>query len=179
MNYIKISFLSLFLFSTVCLWSQIGINSNIRSSNSVLLEFNNHSNNNMGITLPVVDTTSTQMVMGTILFDKSDSRIKYKDDKEWVSLSYVEGDLERYIGNNSNDTQRKIVIGDNNNSATPGLLVLESQNKAMVLPHVINPMVNVKNPYPGMICYDPTIKAMYLFDGRYWNIWRKNSEIIN
>lgn len=35
-----------------------------------------------------------------------------------------------------------------------GVLVLEPEDKAMILPKVAVPQLNVKNPYSGMMCYE-------------------------
>ena len=42
----------------------------------------------------------------------------------------------------------------------------------MVLPHVTNPHLTVKSPYPGMMCYDTVKKAVAVFDGTVWNYWK-------
>ncbi|WP_148043492.1 hypothetical protein [Chryseobacterium sp. G0240] len=57
-------------------------------------------------------------------------------------------------------------------SSAPGVLVLESANKALILPKVAAPHLNVKNPYPGMICYDTASKSMAVFDGLKWSYWK-------
>lgn len=57
-------------------------------------------------------------------------------------------------------------------SAADGVLVLESTNRALVLPHVTNPHLTVKSPYPGMMCYDTVKKAVAVFDGTVWNYWK-------
>lgn len=167
----------LFLFLTLIVKAQIGINTEMPRSAAAILDFKQDPNNTTGMVLPIVDNTATNMVAGTLLLDKSDKRIKYKTRDEWVSLSYVEGNLDKHIPNLSPDTKQSTYIGDAPNLAVQGVLVLESTNKAMILPHVKDPIINVKNPYPGMICYDPTTKALFLYDGRYWNIWRKSSDL--
>lgn len=48
----------------------------------------------------------------------------------------------------------------------------ESTDKAMILPRIKAPHLNVKSPYPGMMCYDTETQSVALFDGRFWNYWR-------
>ncbi|MNG09522.1 hypothetical protein D3C84_929420 [compost metagenome] len=57
-------------------------------------------------------------------------------------------------------------------SAADGVLVLESADKALVLPKVNNPHITVKSPYTGMMCYDLNKKAVAIFDGVVWNYWK-------
>ena len=42
----------------------------------------------------------------------------------------------------------------------------------MILPKVNQPEINVKSPYPGMICYDTASKTVAIFDGKVWNYWK-------
>lgn len=69
------------------------------------------------------------------------------------------------------DNGRQTVIGARE-TAVAGVLVLESADKAMVLPRVASPHLNVKSPYPGMMCYDTDSKTLAVFDGTVWNYWR-------
>lgn len=177
MKYSQFTYLIFFIFFAKITKAQISINTELPRSAATILDFKHDPNNTMGMVLPIVDTTATTMIPGTLLLDKSDKRIKYKKENEWVSLSYVDGNLDQHIPNPSPDTMQSTYIGDTPNLAVQGVLVLESPNKAMVLPNVKDPIINVKNPYPGMICYDPTTKALFLYDGRYWNIWRKSSDL--
>jgi len=62
-------------------------------------------------------------------------------------------------------------VGSDTTTA-PGVLVMESSNKALILPKVATPHLNVKNPYPGMICYDTVSKTMAVFDGLKWSYWK-------
>ncbi|HRM13961.1 MAG TPA: hypothetical protein PLV47_13590, partial [Flavobacterium sp.] len=57
-------------------------------------------------------------------------------------------------------------------TATPGILVLEDSNKAMVLPKVPSPHLNIINPEPGMMVYDTTTKQLAVFNGKVWSFWK-------
>ena len=89
----------------------------------------------------------------------------------WVDLSGTGSStaLVPYSGTVNN--RRQTVIGSRVTKAD-GVLVLESSNKALVLPKIENPHLNVKSPYPGMMCYDTARKAMAVFDGIVWNYWK-------
>ncbi|WP_160138706.1 hypothetical protein [Chryseobacterium sp. c4a] len=64
-----------------------------------------------------------------------------------------------------------VIIGSGSSPASGGALVLESPNKALILPSVSN-VVNMPNPYPGTICYDQNSKSFALFDGQVWSFWK-------
>ncbi|WP_279195775.1 hypothetical protein [Chryseobacterium indoltheticum] len=57
-------------------------------------------------------------------------------------------------------------------TATPGILVLEDTNKAMILPRVASPHLNIINPAPGMMVYDTTAKQLAVFNGTVWSFWK-------
>jgi len=52
-----------------------------------------------------------------------------------------------------------------------GVLELRANDKALVLPKVENPHLNVKSPVPGMMVYDSNSKSLAIFDGLKWNYW--------
>uniref|UniRef100_A0AAU6WRA1 Uncharacterized protein n=1 Tax=Chryseobacterium endophyticum TaxID=1854762 RepID=A0AAU6WRA1_9FLAO len=62
----------------------------------------------------------------------------------------------------------KMVIGTGGASdTTPGILVLKDTNKAMVLPKVASPHLNIINPSAGMMVYDTVKHQLAVFNGRY------------
>lgn len=135
-----------------------------------------------GIILPAVETMPTSPANGTFLFDKTTQIIKMYQNGAWVNLSGT-GDASAivpYTGtSNSKQTilgsrTTKVLDGSGNyvDGAVDGVLVLESPNKALVLPKISNPHLNVKSPYPGMMCYDTNRKALAVFDGNVWNYWK-------
>lgn len=93
----------------------------------------------------------------------------YENDV-WKSLSDA-GNSSVVITNNSAETGKGVIMGEAASSAD-GVLVLESQNKAMILPQIAAPHLNVKSPYPGMMCYDTVSKTLAVFDGSVWNYWK-------
>ena len=127
-----------------------------------------------GIILPAIETLPTTPANGTFLFDKVAKIVKMYQNGAWVNLSDV-GDIAGIVPiapySGTVDNGKQTVIGSRE-TAVDGVLVLESADKALVLPKISNPHLNVKNPYPGMMCYDTNRKALAVFDGKVWNYWK-------
>lgn len=125
-----------------------------------------------GIILPYVTdaNTMTDTSAGTLVFDMATSRIKLYDGNEWLDMSGKNG-LSPIINNTQeNPTDKGVIIGDPSSTAK-GVLVLESENKALILPKVIDPVNNVKSPVAGMMCYDPDAQLICLYNGLEWTFW--------
>lgn len=135
-----------------------------------LLDF--AANTTKGILLPIVETLPVNAAAGTLLMDKNDRIIKMNVESAWVPLSDA-GSVSGVAFNTNNEIpgQNRIIMGSDTTTA-PGVLVLESPNKALILPKIAAPHINVKNPYPGMICYDTVSKTMAVFDGVKWSYWK-------
>lgn len=135
-----------------------------------LLDFATNTTN--GILLPIVETLPTDAKEGTILMDKNDKIIKMYTGLIWVPLSDA-GSITGITFNASAEIAgtNRVIMGASTSNA-PGVLVLESANKALILPKVATPHTNVKSPYPGMICYDTTSKSLAVFDGLKWSYWK-------
>ena len=171
---------------------------------SISLEFYDNADNTKGLVLPWVSTVNNQpvayntttgagyrgmqgtVVNGTIIFDLSDNKVKYRKNGAWSSLT---GELplrsETTLINTFNTTDSslqdnkkenetsKAAIGTNGaTDTTTGILVLTDTNKAMVLPKVASPHLNIKNPTPGMIVYDTTKKQLAVYNGTVWSFWK-------
>ena len=160
------------------------------SSTSVLLEFG--TDNDKGIILPYVETVpsgTNDAKGGTIIFDvsaNSEYRVKVKNENAgWSDLSRVSG-YSTSVENTVKSPQAspltdkagaKAVIG-NSATAIDGVLVLDSPDKAMVLPIVSN-YTNIPNPSPGMMAFlkHPTDSAKHrliVFNGQKWTFWKPN-----
>ena len=107
---------------------------------SVLLEFAN--TNNKGIILPYVRTKAATPTEGSIVLDASapgDARVKYYNGS-WVDLSGQGADISTLLSTQPTESQvpetavAKSIIGAATTAVNDGVLVLESGNKAMVLP---------------------------------------------
>lgn len=158
--------------------AQVAIGKEVVVGNNTILDFNSVATNTNGIILPAVDNVSNALAAtttnnnGTFLFDKSDNKVKMYEFGTWKDMSGV-GNSTKLIVNTSNDssTQQGVIMGADTSNAK-GVLVLESATKAMILPKIANPHLNVKSPYPGMMCYDTTSRTIAVFDGALWNYWK-------
>ncbi|WP_292009566.1 hypothetical protein [Chryseobacterium sp.] len=165
----KISFLTPFLISAA-LSAQVAIGKTTLESSSSSIEFGDE---NRGVVLPwVTDTSSVQSaVNGTLVFDTSDHKVKVYENNDWVDLSVdTTGIADTTLQDSLNENvNAKVAIGTA--TATPGILVLEDTDKAMILPKVADPHLNIISPAPGMIVYDTNKKLLAVFNGTVWTFW--------
>lgn len=147
--------------------AQIGFGTNnIRGAN--LIDFGINKVN--GIVLPYNQNTP-KAVGGTLRVELNSSKIQYFNDTDWIDLT-EEGLINTQVNNGiENNLEQGVVISDKD-SQSPGVLVLESDNKAMVLPHVENPHLTIINPPTGMICYDIVSKTIAIFNGMKWFFYK-------
>ncbi len=145
---------------------------------SVLLEFAN--TNDRGIILPYVSIlpSGTNVQGGTFVLDIStptQSKVKMYDGSSWIDLSSGNAaDVSTYASQQSSlveNNNAKVIIGANASTAE-GILVLESSNKAMVLPMVSSTNM-VMSPAPGTMVYinNPGAKRLAVFNGNGWTFW--------
>lgn len=57
-------------------------------------------------------------------------------------------------------------------TATDGILVLEDTDKAMILPKVASPHLNIIDPAPGLIVYDTDSRQLAVYNGKVWSYWK-------
>lgn len=161
--------LALVVFNTF--YAQVAIEKETVDGRSTVLDFNNIPSNTKGLILPATQGFPTGTpANGTFIFDTSDDQVKVHENNNWKALSDT-GNGSAIVTNSSDETGNGVVIGTPAGSAE-GILVLESADKAMILPKISSPHLNVKNPYPGMICYDTASKTFAVFDGTVWNYWK-------
>ena len=174
------------IYLTVCLvivsfcFSQVIIGDDIGTANnktSVLLEF---ANQNKGIILPYNSTlpSGSGLVEGTILLDATDplsAKVKYYNGT-WQDLSSGNGaNVSTHLSIQSStiteDTTKGAIIGSPT-SAANGVLILESANKAMVLP-MVDSTDAIPDPAPGMMVYinKAGAKRLAVFTGSKWTFW--------
>jgi hypothetical protein len=171
--------ISMFTLFTTCAFAQVAIGKASVTSPSVSLEF---GTGNKGILLPWVTgvSTVTGAVNGTLVYNTTDKKVYVKYASGWKDLSVdatgttvdpitnVDG---LTLQNSLNDLNTaKVSIGTP--TSTPGILVLEDTNKAMVLPKVASPHLTIINPAPGMMAYDTTSKQLAVFNGTVWSFWK-------
>lgn len=186
----KLIYAAIFACTSTAAHAQISIGGKSAiEGTKTLLDFNSDVNGNKvvgtgantnGIILPPVTTLPSYTIVtgqsspnnGTFLLDKSDQKVKMFENNAWVELSGP-GNTGQIANNTSNDStvNTGVIMGAQATNAI-GVLVLESADKAMILPRIANPHTNVKNPYPGMLCYDTVGKALAVYDGTNWNYWK-------
>ena len=157
------------------------------SSTSVLLEFGDTKDK--GIILPYVETVPTGVAQskgGTLIFDVSanaEYKVKVKNENTgWSDLS-VESGYSATVESNvktpqatplADKTDAEAIIGSNT-SSSDGVLVLESTDKAMVLP-IVEDYNAILNPSPGMMAFLKGTTSdkhrLILFNGQKWSFWK-------
>ena len=146
--------------------------------------------NYKGIILPIIELSSTGLYTdGTFAVDKNDKKIKIFGDGEWLPLSdegsfdaITDKELGKEIStavifNTSNEVGGGVVIGTPNSNgevatSAEGVLVLEAEDQALILPRVPDPHLNIASPVAGTMCYDTVSKSLAIFDGVVWNYWK-------
>ncbi len=154
--------------------AQVTIGKTSVSNSSVSLEF---GNGNKGVILPWVTSASSVLlaVDGTIIFDTTDKKVKYMKNGNWFDLSV---DNTGVVDTSLQDSKKelasaKVAIGLNGaTDTTIGILVLTDTDKAMVLPKVASPHLNIINPSAGMMVYDTTAHQLAVFNGTVWSFWK-------
>ena len=120
-----------------------------------------------GLILPRVDSPSGGV--GTLLYDVSSKKVLYNNGG-WIDLSIQEGAVDTTDQDTYTDAGGGVIIGSDS-STSEGVLVLESTDKALILPKIASPELNVINPEAGMICYDTVKKNFAVYNGSEWTFW--------
>lgn len=160
----------------------------VTNNTSVLLEFG--TDNDKGIILPYVETLpsgTNNAKGGTLVFDISANaqyKVKVKNENiGWTDLS-VQSGYNTTVANDVKTPQvlpltdqpnAKAIIG-NSTTMTEGVLVLDSSDKAMILP-IVSDYTNIKNPSAGMMAFlkhptDSTKYRLIIFNGQKWTFWK-------
>ncbi|REC75345.1 hypothetical protein DRF57_11540 [Chryseobacterium rhizosphaerae] len=158
------------------LQAQIGISRENVGNGSVSLQFGDTENK--GLILPYVTDKSNITENGTLLYDTNDHKVKYlKDANSWFDLSVdATGTADVSIQGPDRTEQpgAKICISTTagGTDTTKGILVLADSNKAMILPKVASPHLNIINPSAGMLVYDTVKKQLAVYNGTVWTFWK-------
>lgn len=169
--------------------AQVAIGKTAVSGSSSLLEFagmtagslpgDTETTSFRGIILPAVTAVpvftatapaSGNVQNGTFLFDRQSKKIRMFDTGRWIDMT-DEATAGSFVPVTGSETGAGVIIGSASSSAS-GVLVLESSDKALVLPHIKNPHTSVKSPYPGMMCYDTASNSIAVYDGGQWSYWK-------
>ncbi len=165
----KISLIMIIIASVSCN-AQIALGKTTLESASSSVEFGNE---NRGLVLPWAANTSgiQNVVNGTMIFDTSDMKVKVYQNNLWKDLSVDgTGAADTSLQDSLTDQpDAKVSVGTP--SSVSGILVLEDSNKAMILPKVASPHLNIIAPAAGMMVYDTQKKQLAVFNGTVWSFW--------
>lgn len=161
------------LVTAIATKSQIAIGKQSVTNTSVSLEFTDAENK--GLILPYIENKTAITENGSIIYDTTDHKVKYLKDGSWFDLSVdTTGQADLSIQSTKTElANAKTVIGtDGATNSTSGILVLSDTDKAMILPRVASPHLNIINPAPGMMAYDTTKKQLAVYNGTVWSFWK-------
>jgi len=160
------------IFVTIVIKSQVAIGKTNVTNTSVSLEFANTENK--GMIVPYVESTASSTENGTIIYDVTDHKMKYLKQGSWFDLSIdTTGQANIAIQQSKTElTTAKTMIGTNTSDPANGILVLSDTNKAMILPKVASPHLNIISPAPGMMVYDTVKKQLVVYNGTVWSFWK-------
>lgn len=132
-------------------------------------------------------TANTTAVNGTMIFDLSDYKVKYKIPTGWFDLTVknkadvVKDAIGNNITNNTVDSSiqdnktelssARTTIGTNTTDTADGILVLTNTDQAMILPQV-NGYATVISPSAGTMVYDTANNMLCLYNGTVWSFWK-------
>ncbi len=173
----------LMLFAFHQLVAQVAIGKTGTTNNSVLLEFGSDAK---GIIVPQVNS-STGAAGGTFVFNSADRSMEVWEGRNnsnsggWTNLTAdnistppVLGLVHSYINSGADviaSSGSGVIIGAAS-TTKKGALVLESSTKAMVLPLVSNPHINLKGAIAGTMVYDTVSGMLAVYDGISWSYWK-------
>ncbi|WDF46038.1 hypothetical protein PQ459_14150 [Chryseobacterium sp. KACC 21268] len=141
-----------------------------------MIEF---SNENKGIIIPQIATPNASSG-GTFVYNSSERSVEVwegrtnNDAGGWVSLTKngTPGVNHTFTNLGSDvNTNTGAVIGAANSSKI-GILVLESTTRALVLPNVANPQLNMRGTIAGTLVYDSISNTFAIYDGVNWSYWK-------
>lgn len=160
------------IFVTIVIKSQVAIGKTNVTNPSVSLEFANTENK--GIIVPYIENATSITENGTVIYDVTDHKMKYLKQGSWFDLSIdTTGQANIAIQQSKTElTTAKTMIGTNTSDPANGILVLSDTNKAMILPKVASPHLNIISPAPGMMVYDTVKKQLVVYNGTVWSFWK-------
>lgn len=174
------------LFSQLVIGNETGT---AADKTSVLLDF--AQGQNKGIILPYTRTVPSgqRLAEGTLILDASNPlKAKVKLYNGIVTPESPDGWLDLSSGNEADVSSAmtgqpdadavtespvaQVIIGADNSEAD-GVLVLESEDHAMILP-MVDSTDDIVNPAPGMIVYinREGAKRLAVFNGAVWTYWK-------
>lgn len=178
-SFIKIGLLVICLSGFTTATAQTAIGKTTVDGNSIL----DFGTGNKGIILPWVQNASAltggAATNGTLLYDVQTKKVQARVNGVWTDLSR-NGDntathtakIAAHLAKNEigSASHSGVIIGATTSSAV-GVLVLESSTKALILPKMVSPHLNMRNPEPGTIAYDTVKDQLCVYDGKEWSFW--------
>ncbi len=161
-----LAFLPVFL-SFTAMDAQVAIGKEGLTNSSVLLEFSTEAR---GIILPSV-ASAPGAAGGTFIFNTADRSVQVFQNTGWTLLTDSNQGVVHPYSNSGTETGTGIIIGAAA-SSKPGVLVMESTAKAMVLPKVASPHLNIRGAIAGTMVYDTASSALAVYDGAQWSYWK-------
>ncbi|MFB9079638.1 hypothetical protein ACFFLS_07100 [Flavobacterium procerum] len=168
----NILFMILAIFAMPWANAQSSIGKNTPPGGSGILDFN--AGGKAGIVLPWVTSlpTGTALAGGVMIYNANLKKVMYYNETSWVDLSTKTGAVDLSIQTSVPETNAKGTVIGAQSSAVDGVLVLESSNKALILPKVASPHLNIIKPMAGTICYDTVKKLLCVYNGTEWTFWK-------
>lgn len=160
------------LFIGLAVNAQSSIGKKESPDGSGILDF--EADGKSGIVLPWVTTLPTESALtgGVMIFDANLRKVLYYDNTNWVDLSKRVGQVDLTIQELVPESIKSGTVIGALMSSVAGVLVLESSDKALILPKVVSPHLNIVNPMPGTICYDKVKKLVCIYNGNEWTFWK-------
>ena len=126
-----------------------------------------------GIVLPWVTTipTGDALTPGLLIYNAIQKKVMYYNGTDWVDLSIHAGAVNLTEQDAIPEVAGGTVIGALS-SPVKGVLVLETTDKALILPKTGSPHLNIVKPMAGTICYDTNKKMMCVYNGTEWSFWK-------
>lgn len=178
-TFIKIGLLVICLSGFASVAAQTAIGKTSVDGNSIL----DFGTGNKGIILPWVEDASTltgaAATNGTLLYDVQTKKVQARVNGVWTDLSRNGDDtathtakINAHLAKNeiANASHSGVIMGATTSSAI-GVLVLESSTKALILPKMASPHLNMRNPEPGTMAYDTVKDLLCVYDGKEWSFW--------
>ncbi|MTG99392.1 hypothetical protein NWE55_13355 [Myroides albus] len=170
----SIGIISMLLLTSVSTYAQqVTIGKESIEFKSSILEFADMQNKGMVLPVFAKDNLDKESVAGTLFLDETQKKVLlFLGEEKYMDLSVTPGEvnLEYYNGvQEISGVQSSISLEPN--LTIPGVLVLQSDSKALVLPRVESPHLNIKNPTAGTIAYDTNSKMLCIYNGKDWSFW--------
>ena len=122
------------------------------------------------IRLPVYTNTQIPNIQnltpGMLIFDGSANVIRCYNGQDWQALSATASGLT--VSAAPAAQVPGLAINQNSKQASSVVDISTSGNKAFVLP-IVDP-VNIYTPVTGLICFNPTLRRLMVYDGLRWNV---------